>query len=301
MRNDEINNTVSVIVPVYKVEAYLDDCVVSLLEQTYQDLEIILVDDGSPDSCGDICDRWAEKDSRIKVVHKENGGLSDARNAGLKHAHGEYVYFVDSDDRITRNAIQSAVEYSKMYDADIVISTMRRTQNSGEVKIASGNELFQEMFLRYFWEAWGKLYKRTLIAERNFPKGKLYEDIAYTPYVILDAKTVVHMDDGAYLYTVREDSIMGKAKTVIKADLVENIEELLAYLKKNYKMQSQFFLNWSILFLAHKVLSLDDMTINENFKKGVREYYKKHIFNVLFHNCGMRGRFIILKAFWRVR
>ena len=104
---------ISVIVPVYKVEPYLDKCVRSIVEQTYQNLEIILVDDGSPDNCGAICDAWAEKDSRIKVIHKENGGLSDARNAGMDVATGQWIAFVDSDDWIAEEMYESLLNAAK--------------------------------------------------------------------------------------------------------------------------------------------------------------------------------------------
>ena len=297
MKN-KINNTVSVIVPVYKVEQYLDDCLKSLVEQTYKDLEIILVDDGSPDTCGEICDNWAKRDKRINVIHKENGGLSDARNAGLECVHGAYVYFVDSDDKLKKDVIEIAVSYSQKCDADIVISTKNGTNNTNTVKIASGNEIFQEMFHNYFWEAWGKLYKKDLITGIQFKKGRLYEDLAYTPYVVLKANKVVLIDDGAYLYTIRDDSIMGKSKVSIKKDLIENIEELLEYLKFYDKKQRRFILNWSIWFLAEKYLSITDLSLNQEFGRELNNYYKKHFSKVMFFNTyGLRTRWKILKVF----
>ena len=111
---------ISVIIPVYKVEEYLENCIQSVIKQTVSDLEIILVDDGSPDQCPEICDLWADKDSRIKVIHKENGGLSDARNAGMKVATGEYVSFIDSDDYISLDFYETLLETIVDNDSDIV-------------------------------------------------------------------------------------------------------------------------------------------------------------------------------------
>ena len=117
---------ISIIVPVYKVEKYLDKCVQSIVDQTYQNLEIILVDDGSPDNCGAMCDVWAKKDSRIKVIHKENGGLSDARNAGIKAASGEYIFLLDGDDYILKNAIELMYKGVTENNADIAICNYKK-------------------------------------------------------------------------------------------------------------------------------------------------------------------------------
>ena len=113
--------TVSVIIPVYKVERYLDACVESVIGQTYTDLEILLVDDGSPDRCPAMCDAWAEKDLRIRVIHRKNGGLSAARNTGIEAASGEFLIFADSDDRMEPDAVRRAVEAQRQYDADLVL------------------------------------------------------------------------------------------------------------------------------------------------------------------------------------
>lgn len=295
------NNTVSVVVPVYKVEEYLDACVQSLVEQTHKELQIILVDDGSPDSCGDMCDEWAKKDDRITVIHKENGGLSDARNAGVKLATGSFIYFVDSDDTLANNAIEKAVSSIIKYDADVVISTHKSVDNSGEVKVLTGDEMFQQIFRNWCWEAWGKLYKASLVAVMSFQKGKIYEDIAYTPYVMLKAKKAVYIDDGAYHYTIRDDSIMGKSKAVIRVDLVEHIEALLDYLKANHKNQVNFFLNWSILFLCKKYLSITDFNANRGFVTAVNSFYRKNkVYVWLMNNYGLCTRRIMIKVYWQI-
>ena len=123
---------ISVIIPVYKVEKYLDKCIESVVGQTYSDLEIILVDDGSPDGCPAMCDAWAEKDGRIKVIHKPNGGLSSARNAGLVKASGEYVFFLDSDDTISANCIELLADAVRHDNSDICIANVARIDENGK-------------------------------------------------------------------------------------------------------------------------------------------------------------------------
>ncbi len=120
--NGNSEELVSVIVPIYKVEEYLRECVDSIINQTYKNLEIILVDDGSPDNCGEICEEYARNDSRVTVYHKENGGLSDARNYGMARSHGEYITFVDSDDVIKENFVEALMELIHKYNADIAVS-----------------------------------------------------------------------------------------------------------------------------------------------------------------------------------
>ena len=123
--HDEQNDLVSVIVPIYKVEEYLRECVDSIINQTYKNLEIILVDDGSPDKCGEICDEYARNDSRITVYHKENGGLSDARNYGIDRCNGEYITFVDSDDVLKSNFVETLMGLIEEYDADVAVSGVK--------------------------------------------------------------------------------------------------------------------------------------------------------------------------------
>ena len=299
---ERIAPVVSLIVPVYKVEAYLPKCIDSLIGQTYQNLQIILVDDGSPDNCGAICDQYAKMDARITVVHKENGGLSDARNAGLPFVTGEYIYFVDSDDAIKHDAIERALEIAREFDADVVVSTRNGANNTHKKTVMSGEEAFREMLLTYFWEAWGKLYKTSLVSERNFEKGKLYEDIAYTPYVLLKAKKVVLFDDGAYYYTVREDSIIGKSRVVISDDLVSHVENLLKYVKTEHPKLNRFLINWSIFFLIKKCMGISDYQLNRKFIEAAVRFFDKHLLRVLLiNNYGIRTRLLVLKVYSSVK
>lgn len=214
---------VSVIVPVYKVEQYLARCVNSIRRQTFEDLEIILVDDGSPDDCGSICDKFSLEDSRIKVIHKENGGLSDARNAGIDVATGDYVVFVDSDDWLDLDMIDLLYRVLKKCHADICECSYRNvykerideeTKCCGE--IIEGNRITAlEGMLDWRWfkpVAWNKIYKRTVLGDVRYPKGKLHEDEFTTYKYFYNAEKVVYVDVSKYNYDrTREDSITGKA------------------------------------------------------------------------------------------
>ena len=188
-KNVEINREkISVIVPVYKVEKYLNRCVESICKQSYSNLEILLVDDGSPDSCPQMCDEYAKADSRIIVIHKENGGLSSARNAALEVATGDYVICVDSDDYIHPRAVEKLYQACVMYQADIAMGLHFVEKGEklliedpvvDEVEIYSAVEALQVLLadkkMRNY--AWNKLYKRELFEEVRYPEGRNYEDI----------------------------------------------------------------------------------------------------------------------------
>ena len=161
---------VSVIIPVYKVEKYLDRCVESVCNQTYKDIEIILVDDGGIDKCPQKCDEWRKKDQRIKVIHQKNMGLSEARNSGLESSCGEYVIYVDSDDYIENDMIEILMTLIVKYDADIAVSTYRLSQNedfksfrlSGNVMVENAERANKIIFENGLWQAWAKLIKRDI-------------------------------------------------------------------------------------------------------------------------------------------
>lgn len=211
------NPLISIIVPIYKVEPYLRRCLDSIVNQTYTNLEIILVDDGSPDGCPQICDEYAAKDKRIVVIHKENGGLSDARNAGLDICKGEYISFVDSDDWVEKEYIDFLLKNSQQYDADILIVN----HDLAEAGTIIASEPFEEFFVSgsdafkkiissqtiHLGVSWAKLYKRSLFSKIRFPKGKIHED-DYTSYkLIYGANYVCAINRVLYHYYQRADSI----------------------------------------------------------------------------------------------
>ena len=214
---------ISVIVPVYNVERYIRQCVESILEQTYADLEIILVDDGSTDGSGSICDEYKLKDNRVVVIHKCNGGLSEARNAGLDIARGEYIGFVDSDDYIEPDMYEVLYKNCERYAADLAAARFVKFNTQGEVRknFTENIEVFsREEMLRLFivgdrryeitMSVWDRLYKRELISDLRFPVGKCYEDIVFSTKVIEKSKINVYIDRALYHYRLREDSISGE-------------------------------------------------------------------------------------------
>ncbi len=230
---------ISVIVPIYKVEKYLSRCVDSILAQTYTDLEIILVDDGSPDGCGAICDAYAEKDSRIKVVHKINGGLSDARNAGLDVATGEYVGFIDSDDYIHPQMYEKLLDALRSTGSQISLcGYVYVDEETGAVleDLSKYNPITTEVLSRkealekicayrsgysYYVTAWNKLYERKLFDTIRFPKGKLHEDELTVHYLFNAVEQVATVSDLLYYYVQRAGSIMNTKATVKSLDIIE--------------------------------------------------------------------------------
>lgn len=227
---------VSIIVPVYKVEKYLDRCVESLVNQTYKNIEIILVDDGSPDNCPEMCDAWAHKDSRIVVIHKENGGLSDARNKALDIINGEYVFFVDSDDFISNNAIDTLLCIAIQENSSVVISERlisfsdKILQNNEYTKnyyTVDSYKALEVVFCKNTrWEAWGTLYRSELFNKVRFPFGKIYEDISTFPKILLESERVTFVDIAIYYYFLRPDSIMRGNEYIVKYDLIDAVNEI---------------------------------------------------------------------------
>ena len=234
---------ISVIVPVYKVEEYLDRCVQSIVDQTYRNLEIILVDDGSPDNCGRLCDAWAEKDSRIKVIHKENGGLSDARNAGMAAATGEYIAFVDSDDWVDARMYQCLYEAMTATGSDIASCGARRVWLDGTppremLGINRDCVLEQEAAMEALLTAqglvmtvWNKLYRRKLVDGVQFLVGMTYEDEFWSWQVIARAKRVVTVKESYYNYLQRGSSIMGAGFTKKRFAVIQAKAERQKYIE----------------------------------------------------------------------
>lgn len=223
---------VSVIVPIYKVEAYLNKCIQSILAQTYEKLEIILVDDGSPDNCPAMCDAWAAKDSRIQVIHKENGGLSDARNAGLKVATGEYVAFIDSDDYIAPDFIQKLFDALITGGADIAecatefvdeAGTVLRSRNAADVSCMGREEALRRLVLEdgVYQTVWNKLYCRDVIAGILFETGKYNEDEFWTYRIFDRMEKLAVVREPLYYYLQRRGSIIGVGYNIRRLDGLE--------------------------------------------------------------------------------
>lgn len=271
---------ISVIVPVYKVEDYLDQCVQSIVSQTYTDLEIILVDDGSPDNCPAMCDAWAKRDSRIKVIHKKNGGLSDARNAGLEIAAGEYISFVDSDDWIENDILQLSLQCAKKNNADIVafgVDWIHLDHIENPHPLHSAVYYGTDNIVRTYFQscmvltiACNKLYKAEILSCITFPVGKLHEDEFFTYRVLAKANTVAVIDTIGYHYRQHSNSIMG-TYNLRHLDALEAMKEKAIFLSQNYadllprfrREQMSFCLNQYCMILQH--LSADPDKIGRRY------------------------------------
>ena len=240
---------VSIIVPIYNVENYLDDCLRSLVMQSYPNIEIILVDDGSTDNCGRICDEYFLKDRRIRVIHKKNGGLSDARNHGMAVATGSYITFIDSDDYIHEQYIEVLLTIAKDKEADIVVGDFKLFQNAeqchdkniGEkefsrVQILSDKHLYDNDFIKQettsLTVAWGKLYKKELWEGIQYPVGKIHED-TFTTYKLMErAGKVVYFKEPIYYWRENKNSITRGKFTTKHLLGLDAFQEQLEYFHK---------------------------------------------------------------------
>ena len=262
------NPKISVIVPVYKVEAYLDKCVQSIVDQTYRNLEIILVDDGSPDNCGAMCDAWAEKDSRIRVIHKENGGLSDARNAGMAVAAGEYMGFIDSDDYIAPDMYRLLLERMRADGSDIAAcgvemvfedgTPSRMLTPTGSHVLDNGQameSIIRESLLKQ--PVWYKLYRTDLIRDIPFAVGKYHEDVFWSWQAVARAGKISIFDIPCYYYLQRSGSIMGVGFSLKRLDALEAKFQRQAYLETQAPGLAAFGrcdLFFSCLYMGQQVL-----------------------------------------------
>lgn len=234
---------VSVIIPIYNVEDYLRDCLDSILAQTYEDFEAILVDDGSTDSSGNICDAYAEKEPRIKVIHKKNGGLSSARNAGIDIAKGEFIAFVDSDDAVHPDYLNTMVELAEKHSSDLVACGFVTgeacvwEESDDALDIRIGREILNRVNDNdvVVTVAWNKLYSRKFFDEYKlrYPEGKIHEDMFLTPQILYRSNKMVITDQKLYFYRQRPNSIMTAKFSLKQLDILEAIEFRIDFFKAN--------------------------------------------------------------------
>ncbi len=243
---------VSVIMPIFNVQDCLDLSIKSVLDQSYKKLEVILVDDGSTDRCGEICDLWVKKDNRVKCVHKKNGGLSDARNYGMKYATGEYISFIDSDDYISPNFYEKLLSIMKKYEVKLaccrfdIFDEIYHAAWYNEAPTADGHDecMDSDVFLKNMLtfshgytttSVWDRLYHRSIIENLFFPKGKNYEDILYSTQAICNAQRIGYLDECLYHYRVRKGSISNDSSVFdrrIITDMFFLRDEQLCYLRE---------------------------------------------------------------------
>lgn len=241
----ELKRMISVIIPVYKVEDYLDDCVQSVCNQTYSHLEIILVDDGSPDRCPQICDDWAKRDKRIKVIHKENGGLSDARNAGMDIATGEYIAFVDSDDYIAPTMYDIMIKGFAQSESIGIVSCQIFTDRGGVIEIfrdewntpvpfvlPSKDFAISKMLEKTSHCVWNKLFKRSLLNTVRFLKGRNNEDTLFmyelSKEIEKEGIDELIIPERFYYYRLgRQGSICASTTRPLATDMIDNLKYII--------------------------------------------------------------------------
>lgn len=273
---------ISVIVPVYKVEKYLEKCIESIIKQTYTNLQIILVDDGSPDNCGKICDEYAKKDLRIEVIHKANGGLSDARNVGISKAKGRYIGFVDSDDYIKEDMYEILLNLIKKYDADVSICNLYDVIDGNEcirnkengIREYSRLDILKEVLLDKNIQsyAWNKLYEKELFDEIKYPIRKKYEDIGTTFYLFEKCNKIVVTSEPEYYYLKRADSLVNNVTESTILDYTEIIIQRYLYIKQNIKELRKY----NNYYLAKTLITAhNDIENLENISEGMQQRYKK--------------------------
>ena len=224
---------ISVIVPVYKVEKYLDRCIESIVNQTYPDFELILVDDGSPDGSPILCDKWAEKDSRVHVIHKKNGGASSARNAGLKIAKGNWIAFADSDDWLDRTALKTLYDLANQYNVPMAIGGMRVVQKYTDASIVMkqnakvlSNADLMSRFFRLNGEpdthsVWGAIIRRDILEDYSFIEGRMNEDVETCYYLARKCEAAVYTDAPLYNYFKNIEGVTNSGFSKKKLDLLD--------------------------------------------------------------------------------
>lgn len=293
MNDSYMNPLISIIVPVYNVEPYIERCIESLINQTYVNIEILLVDDGSRDNSGVICDRFAKLDKRIKVFHKENGGLSDARNYGLDRANGEYISFIDSDDYVDIDYIEFLYNLINegyklaLCSLHVVFTSNNRIVNKGNNKkyVLDSEKCIEMMCYQDEVDtaAYAKMAHKSLYKDLRFPKGKLFEDIG-TTYLLFDQCEKIICDfTPKYYYIIRENSIVTSKFNSKKLDLIEMTDKMASYVNRKYinlkkaTLRRQCYARFSTL---NQMLNIKDAEyLNE--RKKIVKFLRTHGLSVI--------------------
>lgn len=286
---------VSIIVPIYNVEKYLKRCIDSIIEQSYTNIEIILVNDGSTDNCLDICQLYAQQDPRIIIINKENGGLSSARNMGLDYATGEYIMFVDSDDWIRIDTVELLLnDIIKTHATMAIGSTKKCTEYISSSRICHNSEIIDKSqaitrMLKGEWiSAWAKLYHKSLFHNVRFPLGKTNEDYAILIYIFEKVNYIVLNPNEIYFYYTRPNSICTSSFNIKKFDEFYNAIAVYEYIKNSYPQNKDWIgyalanLSCSLIKLIRAVWQLkENIYINET--KDMITYLKINIKNIIFN------------------
>lgn len=278
---------ISVIVPVYNVEKYLERCVKTIAAQTYKDLEILLIDDGSTDKSGEMCDDFQQTDSRIKAFHKQNGGLSDARNYGIEHSAGEFISFVDSDDYIDEKMLETLHRLITENDADLAVCSAmdvfegKEVTQVKEIKEFNLNKVESYKYMLRgdgIPSACNKLYKRQTVGNVRFPVGKLYEDGFFTPQILKKVEKTAVTSKPMYYYFRRADSITTKPFRKGDLDVIEAYDKCVKQVKElcpEALPYAEFRYRNAYFNVLDKMLMRDDCKEIPEYKQVVK-YLKKH-------------------------
>lgn len=288
---------ITVIVPVYNVEKYINRCIESIINQTYKNLEILFVDDGTPDNSAKICQDYADKDSRITVLHKKNGGLSDARNFALDVMKGEFVTFIDSDDYVSIYYIENLYNSLSKDNADMSISwfenvfednlpnTLDGSNTLENYELLSSVECLNKMLYQDFVEitATGKLYKKELFNDLRYPYGKLYEDIPVTPVTVKRSRKIAVIRNSDYFYFQRRDGIQNMKFNTSKMNAIENMNFLKSFIEENLPNNYNAFKCRYFSTVSNILFQINDKE-HEKEKKFLWNELKKNRKDVLFNS-----------------
>ncbi|WP_296117110.1 glycosyltransferase [uncultured Eubacterium sp.] len=315
--SDELGDLISVIVPVFNVEKYLVQCLESIINQTYKNLEIILCDDGSFDSSSEICDRYKILDNRVQVIHKKNGGLSDARNAGIDIAKGKYLTFVDSDDFILPNMIELLYDICITYQTDFAMCQCMECNDEDDITCLCLNPskknvvIFEnikkmEAYLvtnKIETTAWKKLYRKNLFDDLRFPKGKIHED-AFTTYLLVDkAKRIGVTNEIGYVYRRNPLSIMNRGFSLKRLDIIEAKNKQLKFIKNKYPKLYKYGCT-DLIYACNfclKEMELGDF-YDENIEKMIQKTYRQYSkYYLKAHNVSFKGKLFTLCAFIKTK
>lgn len=309
MNYKSLNPLVSVIVPIYKVEDYLDECVESIINQTYGNIEIILVDDGSPDKCPQKCEEWARRDVRIRVIHKKNGGLSSARNAGVINAKGEYISFIDSDDTVWADYVENLYKgFALASNVGVTSVGMLRNLNGKlleykdnwilkEPRIIDGSDYSQKMIIQESrFPVCGKLFRADLCREISFKEGRNNEDILYQYYFgkIMNrlGLVLVELPMNGYIYRITPNSICTSTKIPLFVDIIKNLDDMM--LDSNENGNFSLYQVLRIIYISRLFNICDSLVTNkvwyplyyEEYRNRLREINNNEIFKHMpFYNA----------------
>ena len=327
-----MKDLVSIIVPIYNIEKYLIRCIESILAQTYKNIEIILVDDQSIDKSTEICDSYAKLDNRIKVIHKLNGGVADARNVGITTATGKYLVFIDGDDYVNKDMVEKLYNAVEVNDADIAICNYEYVNENGEIISSINRKVFEnnlnEILIDeviywknyndydkiYYVVLWNKIYKREVFGDLKFPKGKIHEDEAILHRLLNRCEKIVCLNEKMYNYVQRHGSIMNRKMSIKSLSYIETIINRINYLCKkeinNYN--GAIFTTGVIRLLDYRN---DNIAINEKYyiyQRKMKEEAKYLLFAkkqrlttrikmIIFLSGGTKLYQICLKIFAKIK